>query len=275
MRFADLHTHTYHSDGTRAPREVVDLARVHRLTILAISDHDNLAAYFEAKPYADSVGVTLVPAAELSCGVDGIDVHVLAYAFDPHDERVAARLQQFRDSRHARGYRMVDRLRALGYDITRERVDELAAGGAMGRPHVARALVEKGYASTVANAFDTLIGTGKPAYVEKDRFRIDEAVELIHGAGGVTSIAHPTQYPGAETLVPTLLDAGIDAVEVLHPDVNADARARFTAIARARGKFLTGGSDDHGKVKSKETLGSVRVPEEWIGPILERVGGER
>lgn len=275
-RYADLHTHTYHSDGTRAPREVIDLARAHGITIVAISDHDNLAAYFEVKSYADSIGVTLVPAAELSCGVDGgqgvIDVHVLAYAFDPFDERVAARLASFRESRHTRGYRMVDRLRALGYNISRDRVDELAAGGAMGRPHIARAIVERGYVSNVSEAFDKLIGTGKPAYVEKERFRIDEAIALIRNAGGVTSIAHPTQYPGAEELVPTLLDAGIDAVEVFHPDVDAKARDLYTNVARFRGKFVTGGSDDHGKVKKVETLGTIRVPEALIEPILERLG---
>jgi predicted metal-dependent phosphoesterase TrpH len=166
---------------------------------------------------------------------------------------------------------MVDRLRAMGYDIRRDRVDELAAGGAMGRPHVARALVEKGYVESVAAAFDTLIGTGKPAYIDKDRFRIDEAVRLIHDAGGVTSVAHPTLYPNPDDLVPSLLDAGIDAVEILHPDVDADARERFANVARFRGKFVTGGSDDHGTVKKVETLGTVRVPEAWIGPILERV----
>ncbi len=270
-RYADLHTHTYHSDGTRAPREVIDLARAHGITIVAISDHDNLAAFFEIKTYADSVGVLLIPAAELSCAVDGVDVHVLAYAFDAFDERVAARLAAFRETRHTRGYRMVDRLHVLGYDISRDRVDQLAAGGAMGRPHIARALVEKGYVRSVAEAFDLLIGTGKPAFIDKERFRIDDAVSLIHAAGGVLSIAHPAHYPDAETLVPTLLDAGIDAVEVFHPDVNDAARETFTNVARFRNKFLTGGSDDHGTVKAKETLGTVRVPEALIGPILERM----
>src|SRR5206468_12223085 len=131
MRFADLHTHTYHSDGTRSPREVIDVARAHGIEIVCISDHDNLAAYFEIKTYADAQGVTLIPGVELSCGYDGVDVHVLAYAFDPLDERVAERLRRFRDSRQRRGYRMVERLRARGYGITAERVDELAAGGAM------------------------------------------------------------------------------------------------------------------------------------------------
>lgn len=269
-RFADLHTHTYHSDGTRSPQEVIDVAMAHGLSIVAISDHDHLAAYFEARKYADERGIVLVPAIELSCEWDGIDVHILAYAFDPHDERIEARLRGFRETRHQRGYAIVERLRTLGINIDPARVDELAAGGSMGRPHVARALVEAGYVSSVSEAFDKYLGTGKPANVDKQRFAIAEAVELIHTAGGVLSIAHPTLYPNHETLVPQLLDEGIDAIEVIHPDVNAPNRERYTHLARFRGKFTTGGSDDHGKVKTSETLGTIRVPESMIGPIMAR-----
>lgn len=271
MRFADLHTHTYHSDGTRSPKEVVDVARAHGIAILCISDHDNLAAYFEIKKYADDRGVTLVPGIELSCIYEGIDVHVLAYAFDPTDDRIEQRLRGFRETRQRRGHLMVERLRALGYAISVERVEQLAAGGALGRPHVARALVEAGHVSSVSEAFDKLLGTGKPGYVEKERFRIAEAVSLIRSAGGVTSVAHPTLYPGHEQLVPKLLDGGIDAVEVMHPDVDALNRERYTNLARFRGKFATGGSDDHGTVKTSETLGTIRVPETMIQPLLDRL----
>ena len=274
MRYADLHTHTYHSDGTRSPREVIDVARAHGLGIVSISDHDNLAAYFEIKPYADAQGITLVPGVELSCAHDGVDVHILAYAFDALDERVAKRLESFRQTRHRRGLVMVERLRSLGYDISAHRVEQLAAGGAMGRPHVARALVERGYVSSVDEAFDRLLGAGKPGYVEKERFRVDEAIKLIRAAGGVTSIAHPTLYPEGERIVPELLDAGIDGVEVFHPDVDNAARDAFTSVARFRGKMITGGSDDHGSVKTTETLGTIRVPEDLIGPIMERMRGE-
>ena len=270
MRFADLHTHTYHSDGTRAPREVIDVARSHGIDIVAISDHDNLAAYFETKAYADSVGVTLIPAIELSCGFAGVDVHILAYAFDALDPRIDQRLRAFRDARQRRGQAIVEKLRSLGVHIRGERVDELAAGGAVGRPHVARALVEAGYVPAVADAFDQYLASGKPAYVEKARFQIAEAVELIRSAGGVTSVAHPAIYPDHSSIVPQLLDAGVDAVEVLHPDIDEIERERYTNLARFRGKFTTGGSDDHGKVKKVETLGSIKVPESWIGPILER-----
>ena len=141
----------------------------------------------------------------------------------------------------------------------------------MGRPHVARALVEAGYATSVSDAFDKFLGAGKPAYVEKERFRVSEAVELIHSAGGLTSIAHPSLYPQHEMLVPDLLDCGVDAIEVLHPDVQAEDRERYSNLVRFRGKFATGGSDDHGTVKTTETLGTIRVPETMIGPILERM----
>ena len=271
MRSADLHTHTYHSDGTRSPKEVVDVALAHGIEVVAISDHDNLAAFFEIKPYADSRGMTLIPAMELSCGFEGVDIHVLAYAFDAHDERIAERLRSFRETRHRRGYAMVERLRSLGIVISAERVDQLAAGGAMGRPHVARALVEAGHVASVSEAFDKYLGAGKPAYVDKERFRIAEAVSLIRSAGGVTSIAHPTLYPDHERVVPLLLDAGIDAIEIMHPDVDALNRERYTNLARFRGKFTTGGSDDHGTVKTNETLGKFRVPETMIAPILERM----
>jgi len=270
-RYADLHTHTYHSDGTRSPKEVIDVAIAHDLSIVSISDHDNLAAFFEIKPYADERGVTLVPGIELSCIYEGIDIHVLAYAFNPLDERIARRLEGFRETRHQRGHAIIDRLRALGVNIDPVRVDQLAAGGSMGRPHVARALVEAGYVASVSEAFDKYLGTGKPGYVEKERFAISEAVTMIRDAGGVTSIAHPTLYPDHNRLVPQLLDEGIDAVEVLHPQVDENHRHRYASVARFRGKFTTGGSDDHGTVKTSETLGTIRVPETMIQPLLDRL----
>lgn len=273
MRYADLHTHTYHSDGTRSPREVIDVAKSHGIEIVAISDHDNLAAYFEIKAYAGEQGVLLIPAVELSCAFEGIDVHVLAYAFDPTDEGVDGSLRRFREARERRGRAMVDRLQSAGYGISAERVEELAAGGAVGRPHVARALVEKGYATSVAHAFDTLIGTGKPGYVEKERFRIGDAISMIRSAGGVTSVAHPSVYPNHAQLIPKVLDSGVDAVEAIHPDVPQADREMYSNLARFHGKFVTGGSDDHGSVKTNETLGTVRIPESAIAPILERMGG--
>lgn len=271
MRYADLHTHTHHSDGTRSPQEVIDVALSHGIEIVAISDHDNLAAYYEIRQYAGRHGVTLIPAIELSCAFEGVDVHLLAYAFDPVDDAIDVRLRGFRETRMRRGYAIVQKLRSLGLAISPDRVDELAGGGAVGRPHVARALVEAGYVSSVAEAFDLYLGSGKPACVEKERFSIREAVAMIRAAGGVTIVAHPTLYPDHELLVPQLLDAGVDGIEVLHPDIGDLDRERYSNLARFRGTLTTGGSDDHGSVKEHETLGTIRVPETMIRPILDRL----
>src|SRR3954447_26744895 len=162
LRYADLHTHTYHSDGTRSPAEVVDVALAHGIEIVAISDHDNLAAYFEIKTYADSKGVTLIPATELSCAYEGVDIHILAYAFDAHDERVEANLRKFRDARQTRGRRIVERLRALNYNISSERVEQLAAGGAVRTPYAARAVAAAGDAAAVFDALDQLLRARPP-----------------------------------------------------------------------------------------------------------------
>jgi predicted metal-dependent phosphoesterase TrpH len=269
LRYADLHLHTHHSDGTRSPREVVDVARAKGLQIISISDHDNLAAFFEIRTYAEEQGLTLIPGVELSCAWQGVDVHILAYAFDPLDERIEARLKRFRETRQRRGAAIVARLRALGYDIRERRVEQLAAGGALGRPHVARALVEAGYVSSVDEAFDRLLGAGKPAYIEKERFQIDEAAALVRFAGGITSVAHPSLYPDHPRIVSAVLDAGIDAIEVYHPDVPQSDREMYTNMARFRGKFITGGSDDHGTVKTAQTLGTIKVPESLLPSALQ------
>lgn len=271
MRSADLHLHTYHSDGTRSPREVVDLAKKFELAIIAISDHDNLAAFFEVHDYARKQGIVLIPATELSAEHKGIDIHILAYAFDPLDERFEQQLSSFREARLARGYAMIEKLRSLGYPLRTQRVQELCGGGAMGRPHIARALVEAGHVSSLKEAFDRLIGSGCPAFVGKARFSVAEAVRAVRAAGGLTSIAHPALYQNHLTVVPEILDLGVDGIEVFHPDVDETSRTHYLALAEERQALVTGGSDDHGAAKVTETIGTIRVPEDRVRRILERL----
>jgi predicted metal-dependent phosphoesterase TrpH len=165
---------------------------------------------------------------------------------------------------------MVERLRELGYPVSIERVREIAGEGALGRPHVARALIEIGAVDSLNAAFDTFLGHGRPAFVDKQRFRIDEVVELVHGAGGISSIAHPTVYPDHRRLVKELLDAGIDGIETRHPDVDPENRDYYERLASDRGLFVTGGSDDHGNGGPK-TIGSILVPESLIHGLLDRL----
>lgn len=270
MRFADLHLHTTHSDGVRSPGEVVELALRHSLSIIAISDHDQIAAFDEIASDAAGSGILSIPAVELSCAYRGIDVHLLAYAFDPQNAPLQRRLEQFREVRRDRGRQMVENLVACGIPITLERVAELCGGGAMGRPHVARALVEAGVVTTIDEAFVQWLGPGCPGFASKARFDVSEAVDVIHRAGGVLSIAHPTIYPDDRRIVPEILDLGVDGIEVFHPQVDLESQRFYDELARYRGALVTGGSDDHG-FEGRCDIGTIRVPEERITPILERV----
>ncbi|HVR43854.1 MAG TPA: PHP domain-containing protein [Thermoanaerobaculia bacterium] len=269
MGFADLHLHTFHSDGIRSPAEVVRLAAEHGLETIAITDHDNLAAFPEAEGLARAQGITLIPGVELSITWSGIDVHLLAYAFDPGNERLRAKLEACRDTRERRGEIMVERLRDLGIPIDLARVRELCGEGALGRPHIARALVEAGTVSTIDEAFDRFLSPGGAGWVEKERLELDEAIDIVRRAGGLTSLAHPTLYPDGEQVLRALIPLGIDGVEILHPDVGPDAREAFRAIAAEHGLIATGGSDDHG-FDGAATFGSVKVPLGLVQPILDR-----
>lgn len=269
-RVADLHTHTRHSDGLYDPRDLVDRAVAAGISILCISDHDNLAASREMAAYARSKGILLVPGTELSCQYDGVDVHVLAYGVDVDDPVLETRLASFRRTRDTRGEMMVERLRELGYPVKIERVREIAGSGALGRPHVARALVEIGAVDSLDTAFRKFLGDGRPAFVDKQRFRIDEVVELVHNAGGVTSVAHPSVYRDHRRIVNELIEAGIDGIETHHPDVDEPQRDYYEKLARDRGLFTTGGSDDHGNGGPK-TIGKVLVRESAITPLLDRI----
>ena len=270
-RFADLHMHTHHSDGIDAPLALVDRAASHELSIIAISDHDNLAAFEEVREHAAARNIELIPAAELSCQYDGIDVHILAYGIDPANQRLQSRLADFRETRRRRGERMVERIAALGYDLDIERVRQLCKGESMGRPHVARALIEIGAVDSMEQAFEMLLGQGRPGWVDKERFTIAEAVSLVSEAGGVSSVAHPTLYRDHQRIVPELLDLGVDGIEAFHPQVDEPWRGHYQRLAGEQRVLVTGGSDDHGEGE-RLTMGTVRIPENVIRPLLRAIG---
>ncbi len=265
--YADLHLHTLHSDGLRTPREVVDTAIEKGLSVIALSDHDQLAGYFEIREYAAERGLRLIPGVELSVDFEGQDIHILAYSFAPVDPLITTRLEEFRAVRATRGEEMVRRLIELGYPITLERVRELCGDGAMGRPHVARALVESGSVATIQQAFDELIGPQGKAWVAKAMFSAEEAVRMIRGAGGRTSVAHPTLYKDHFEVVKRLLDLGVDGIEAWHPKVIGKEREQYMQLATSRGRLITGGSDDHGFAERK-SLGTIKLPVSYIESLL-------
>lgn len=250
----DLHTHSTASDGTDTPAELVRAAAAAGLDVVALTDHDTVAGHAEA---ADALpeGLTLVPGAELSCRLEGVSLHMLAYLFDPAEPELARERELVRDDRVPRARGMVAKLRELGVPITWERVAEIAGNGSVGRPHIATAMVELGVVDTVSDAFTSeWIANDGRAYVEKHELDPFTAIRLIKGAGGVAVFAHPLAVKRGrcvpESAIADLAAAGLDGIEVDHMDHDAATRDRLRGLARDLGLLATGSSDYHGTRKT-------------------------
>lgn len=258
---ADLHLHTNASDGQYSPAELVELAR--KFDVIAITDHDTTDGVAEAQQTAARYGAPIViPGIELSAEDADGDVHMLGYYVDIHDARFQETLARFRANRYQRGQRIVENLAAMNMPLDWNRVVEIADGGAIGRPHVARALLEAGYVESVKDAFNRFIGNDGPAYVSRTRLTPEESVELIHSAGGAAVLAHPGLLKDYRSMLLRLVSAGLDGVEVNHPSNDEAVRLDLRGIATANNLLMTGGSDFHGpKVKPDTTLGMVQPPD--------------
>lgn len=262
MRRIDLHAHTIYSDGTFTPTEAIGLALERSLAVLSISDHDSTEGLAEAFRAAEGTGLEVVPGVELSTLHDGGGVHLLTYWPDVGDPEFQAELKRLREDRWTRGERMVEKLRELGYPVSFDRVQEIAEGKNIGRPHVAQALVEAGVVPTLKEAFtDELIGTGSPAYVEKHALHPLDALALVKRAGGVGVLAHPALWrdglPTPDGLIEQLVEAGLDGLEAAHPEHDPPAEARYREMARRFGLPATGSSDCHGARYDPVRMGSV------------------
>ncbi|AWE52257.1 MULTISPECIES: PHP domain-containing protein [Streptomyces] len=272
----DLHTHSTASDGTDTPAELVRHAAEAGLDVVALTDHDTTRGYAEAIA-ALPEGLTLVTGAELSCRVDGISMHLLAYLFDPEEPALLAERELVRDDRVPRAKGMVAKLNALGVPVTWEQVSRIAGGGSVGRPHVASALLELGVVPSVDEAFtkDWLADGGR-AHVEKHETDPFEAVRLVKAAGGVTVFAHPAASKRGRTVpestIAELAAAGLDGIEVDHMDHDAGTRARLRGLAQELGLLTTGSSDYHGSRKTC-VLGEYTTDPEVYGEITRRATG--
>lgn len=258
---ADLHLHTNASDGQYRPAELIELAR--KFDVIAITDHDTTDGVAEAQQTAARYGAPIViPGIELSAEDADGDVHMLGYYVDIHDEHFQETLTRFRANRYQRGERIVENLAAMNVPLDWNRVVEIADGGAIGRPHIARAMLEAGYVESVKDAFERYIGNDRPAYVARTRLSPEESIELIHSAGGAAVLAHPGLLPDYRSLLLRLVPVGLDGVEVNHPSNDQAVRLDLRGIATANHLIMTGGSDFHGpKVKPDTTLGMVSPPD--------------
>ena len=259
----DLHTHSTASDGLYAPAELVRLAHDAGLKTIGLVDHDTTDGLAEALAAGKALGVEVVPGVEVNTDLPNRqgEAHVLGYFIEYERPEFQRKLRTLREARERRGERMVERLRAQGFDVTWERVRELAQG-AVGRPHVARALIEKGYAANVSDAFDKYLAPGRPAYVPRFKLSPEDAVRLIASARGVPTLAHPAWIPELEQRVlPSLVQAGLQGLECYYGEYDEATVARLLALADQYGLVPTGGSDYHGPNMHPTPLGGRYVPE--------------
>ncbi|MEV3884970.1 PHP domain-containing protein [Streptomyces griseoincarnatus] len=272
----DLHTHSTASDGTDTPAELVRKAAAAGLDVVALTDHDTTRGHAEALA-ALPQGLTLVTGAELSCRLDGVSMHLLAYLFDPEEPALLAERELVRDDRVPRAKGMIAKLNELGVPVTWEQVARIAGNGSVGRPHVASALVELGVVDSVSDAFTPeWLADGGRAYVPKHETDPFEAVRLVKKAGGVAVFAHPAAVKRGRTVpdsaIAELARAGLDGIEVDHMDHDPGTRARLRGLAGELGLLVTGSSDYHGSRKTC-VLGEFSTDPEVYGEITRRATG--
>lgn len=267
--FVDLHAHSTASDGSREPADVVREAKRIGLAAIALTDHDTVAGITEAVTAGEALGVRVVPGVELSAVEGDVETHILGlHLSDTHE--LEAKLIELREMRRSRAERMVQRLNDLGVRIEFASVLEQAAGGAIGRPHVARAMIAEGWAVDFRDAFDRYLGNGRPAYVTKERLPVTDAVMLIHRSGGLAILAHPS-HSGTRERIAAFVEQGMDGVEVRHPSHSSEDISRLAALVQHFSLVPSGGSDWHGSADGPRTLGMMRVPADWLGQQDSRV----
>lgn len=271
----DLHTHSNRSDGTDDPAVLIEKAKATGLDVVALTDHDSTSGWDEAADAAASVDIEFVRGIEMSCLCVGKSVHLLGYRFDPHHQPLIDELQRVLDGRTGRLPAMLQRLGALGIDLTLEEVAVWSGkAAATGRPHVADALVAKGVVANRDEAFERFLTPGKPAYVERYGTDLETGIGLINAAGGVAVIAHPWSRGSHRVLtvhrLEALVAAGLAGIEVDHNDHDAQARASLRRIARELDLVPTGSSDYHGTGKIDFELGCNTTDPEQYERLMSR-----
>ena len=261
-QFVDLQVHTTASDGALAPALVVEAAVAASLYAIAITDHDTVDGLAEATEAGARLGVRIVPGVELSTHFGDDELHLLGLHLSD-TETMRSALARFQLDRVERAERIVTTLNRLSIPVTIDAVLREAGGGAVGRPHVARAMLAGGWVWDFREAFDRYLGWGKPAYVDKPRFEVADGIDLVHQAGGIAVWAHPGEDASAARIA-TLAAVGLDSVEVLHPSHPPSLVQRLFERVEAAGLVPSGGSDWHGTFDGPRRLGGQMVPKVWL-----------
>jgi hypothetical protein len=267
----DLHSHTTASDGQYPPAELLSRAAAAGVTVLAVTDHDTVAGLAEAAEAARAHGLELVPGIEVSAFVHGREVHILGHFLRPDDADIARFSERLRQERETRMEAMLERMRQLGYPVRMEHVLEVAGKAQLGRPHLARVLVERGWAVDVKTAFDRFLGTRGAAWVDRYKLEGAEAIRLIRKAGGTATLAHPGSSRMERQEIRALAKAGLAGLEVLHSDQNPSVRQKYLRLAKELDLVPTFGSDFHGEaVAPGHKLGNAAMPPELFAKLKAR-----
>lgn len=261
--WADLHCHTTASDGSVNPGELIILAKKSGLEGICITDHDTIAAYPEAMERAKELGVHLGTGIEFSAVLEGNDIHLLGYDFDLKSSAIDALCQRHQRRRSDRNSKILEKLRLEGMEI-----QDLPKEGVIGRPHIAQAMVLKGYVTSIKEAFNRYLGEGKRCYAQGETVSVDETIAAIHAASGKAFIAHPHLLPSSFPLE-LLLQRPFDGIECYYGNLSKKSADHWTQIAKAKGWHMSGGSDFHGSIKPKIALGCQGVDRSTFYSIFE------
>ena len=268
---ADLHLHSTYSDGALSPETLIKRAHAVGLSIVSITDHDNIGALDEAIEVGKSIGIEVVPGVELSVSLNEKDIHLLAYFFDYNNQKLQDYLAFFRYERLKRAERIVQKLNDINISLTMDTVLDQAGIGSVGRPHIASALLEEGLIETYNEAFMKYIGVGAPAYEKKYQLTPLEATHLISQAGGLTFLAHPGKYT-TDFELSTLIQSGLDGIEVVHPSHNETRQEFYRGVVHQYFLLECGGSDYHGGRKNDDqVLGVYTVPLQIVEDMRTRL----
>ncbi len=267
----DLHLHSTYSDGALSPETLIRRVHAVGLSVVSITDHDNIGAIDEAIETGKSLGVEVVPGVELSIALNEKDIHLLAYFFDYHNQKLQDYLTFFRYERLKRAERIVQKLNDINVTLKMEAVLDQAGIGSVGRPHIASALLEEGLIETYHEAFMKYIGIGAPAYEKKYQLSPLEATQLIAQAGGLTFLAHPGKYT-TDLELSTLIQSGLDGIEVVHPSHNEARQEFYRGVVHQYFLLECGGSDYHGgKKNDDQALGIYTVPLQIVEDMRTRL----
>ena len=277
MSKVDLHIHSTASDGRLSPAEVVHKAAELGLTIIALTDHDTVDGVAPALAAAEAYPhLKIIPAVEISTDMPTDEVHVLGYFVEHTDRELRATLERMRHSRQHRAQRMIAKLDNLGMPLDWQRVQEIAGSGSVGRPHLAQAMLEKGYIASFREAFTKYIGRGGPAYVVRDKMTPQEAVRLILRSKGLPVLAHPLTISRPEEMIVELKAAGLVGIEAYYDSYTADEVERLLGLASRYSLIASGGSDYHGLDASIETMmGGAEVPMAAAEQLIARAEQRR